>query len=230
LAFITIIYRLIPRPIINKILLTFPFLYRTKFVNYENHLTNQNGIKELLEALSKTLYIEGDIIECGTARCGTTVIMADYLSRKNNKKKIYACDSFSGFDLNELKQERKLGFTNESDNAFAHSSYSYVKKKIERLGFSDTIVLVKGLFQETLPSIKSKFSLALIDCDLKKSTIYAAEMIWPNLSSKAIMLFDDYTSIKYKGAKEGIDFIVNRFKDEIEDHGILNRLYYIHKN
>ena len=44
------------------------------------------------------------------------------------------------------------------------------------------------------------------------------------------MLFDDYTSEMYRGAKNGIDFFVNKFENEIKYHGLKNGLYIIKKS
>ena len=226
-----ILFHFIPKPLINNVLLLFPFLYKTKLVNYETSLISEkNGIHELLNSIEKIIDVDGDIIECGAGRCGATVIMAKFLKLNKINKKIYSCDTFTGFDKNELADEKHSGLSHVSDDAFTHTSLKYVTKKIKKLGYSDYIILKKGLFQNTLPDIKSKFSLALIDCDLKKSLIFAAETIWPHLSKGGIMLFDDYTSDQFEGAKLGIDFIVKKFENELDDFGLLGRLYYIKKN
>lgn len=222
------IFHIIPRPIINNLLLTIPSLYHTSLVNYETNLAGDNGIKELLKGMDEVYDIDGNIVECGSARCGTTVIMANHLLLQKSDKKIYACDTFAGFDMIEFEEEKKIGLTTATNSAFTNSSYEYVKKKIEKLGLTN-IHLTKGLFEDTLPKIHDVFSLALIDCDLKKSIIYSAEQIWPNLSSGGIMLFDDYTSTQYKGAKLAIDHFVDKFKDEMQENRLLDRLYYVRK-
>jgi len=104
----------IPQSILNNILLTFPLLYKTKFVHYESHLAFDNKIEGFLEEFDKVSGIEGDIIECGSARCGTSVIMANHIRKKRINKKIYACDSFQGFD----KEEQKSDLTTSSSDAF----------------------------------------------------------------------------------------------------------------
>ena len=98
----------IPPIIFNNFLLIFPFLYRTKLVNYETDLEENHGIDDLLQQLNMVLNLEGDIIECGSSRCGTSIIIANYLrSKQVYSKMIYACDSFEGFDRYELRQERE---------------------------------------------------------------------------------------------------------------------------
>jgi len=196
----------LPQTVFNNLLLTFPFIYKTKFVNYESNIALGISLEELFNELDKVLELDGDIIECGSARCGTSILIADYLRQKRINKKIYACDTFGGFDQNEHNLEKKSGLTTSKQKAFTHNSFEYVTKKIKKLGFSENITPVKGFFEETLPKLHASFCFALIDCDLKKSIIFSAEQVWKNLSSNGIILFDDYTSDEFKGAKEGIDF------------------------
>ena len=217
----------------NDLLLKFSFLYRTKFINYESQLGKNNGIEDLLTRLNAVLDVEGNIIECGSYVCGTSVIIANYVRSTDTNKKVYALDLFGGgFDLNELADERQAGLTQANDSAFTHTSYEYIKKKIDKLGFSDMIIPVRGLFKDSLPSIDSKFCFVLIDCDLKKSILYCAETIWPKLSKAGVMLFDDYEYELYhafKGPKIAVDEFVHKYRGEISEHGLLNRLYFIMK-
>jgi len=215
----------IPESILNNFLLTFPFLYKTNFVHYESHLAFDKKIEVLLEEFDKVSNIEGDIIECGSARCGTSIIMANHLRKRGISKKIYACDSFQGFD----KEEHKSDLTTSRSTDFTSLSFEYVTKKINKLGFSDIVIPVKGFFEETLPKLQSKYCFALIDCDLEKSLIFSADHIWRQLSKNGIMLFDDYNSEKYRGAQKGIEFFVKKFKNEITDHGFKNGLYIVKK-
>jgi hypothetical protein len=219
----------IPVPLLNALLLTFPFLHRTKLVCYETTLQENHGIDELLMQLSMVLGIRGDIIECGSSRCGASIIMANYLRSKHVHRIIYACDSFEGFNPIELDRERQAGLTEVSDGVFTSTSYEYVKRKIEKLGVEDMVVPIKGFFQDTLPQLESNFCFALIDCDLRESIIYCAEAIWPKLMSDGRIVFDDYTSEFFRGARLGIEFFVNKYGREISEHGLMNRLYYVCK-
>ena len=216
----------------TSLLLKFPFIYRLPFVKYESLLQESKGLEDLLTKLNSVLNLSGDIIECGSAYCGTAVIIAKHLKLKGITKKVYALDFFgSGFDLEELKEERRLGLTEIKDDAFTGGySYEYVKKKIDKLAVSDTVIPVRGHFRDTLPQLKTEFCLSLIDCDLKNSITYCAEMIWPRVPKNGIMLFDDYKTYHvFRGPKIAIDEFVGRHKNEILEHGVLNRLYYIVK-
>lgn len=223
-----------PQRILNNLLLTFPSLYQTKFVQYESYLGTE-GIGDLLAKLRSVVTLEGDIIECGSARCGTSVIIANYLRSNGINKKVYALDSFGrGFDLAELKDERQAGLTRAGNDAFVQTSYRYVTCKIQKLGISDMVIPVKGYFEHTLYGLveSNKICLALIDCDLKKSTTYCAEIIWPKLSKGGAIVFDDYDNDlfrTFKGPKIAVDEFVKKHDNEISDHGFLNRLYYVKK-
>jgi hypothetical protein len=221
---------LLPQSILNGLLLKFPFVYRMKFVNYESGLRDSGGLEDLMERLKGVINVNGDIIECGSDRCGTSVIMAKFLKSKGVSKKIYALDVFgSGFDVNELEEERQLGLTQATNKTFTYNSFDYVKNKIKRLGLDQIIIPVKGLFKDTLPHINSTFCLCLIDCDLKKSMLYSAETVWPKLTKNGIMLFDDYGSSEYKGVKIAVDDFVNKYRTDISVHGLLNKLYQVRK-
>lgn len=216
-----------------SVLLRFPFVYKLPFVKYESLLQEANGIEDLLTKLDRVMKLNGDIIECGSAYCGTSIIIANYLRAKGTTKRVYALDFFgAGFDLHELEEERRLGLTAIKDDAFTVGySYEYVKKKIDRLGLSDTIIPVKGHFRDTLPDIDSEFCLTLIDCDLKNSITYCVETIWPRVPKNGIILFDDYETYDiFRGPKIAIDEFLDKHKNEISEHGMLNRLYYIVKN
>ncbi len=218
-----------PPGVLNTMLLRFPFLYRTKLVFYETNFLGSGEIDELLAQVGTVLDIEGDIIECGSSRCGTSVIMANYLRSRHVSKKILACDSFEGFDRAELNRERKAGLTSAPSDSFTSTSYEYVKKKIAVLGLQEQVIPIKGYFQDVLPNITGPFCLALIDCDLKDSLIYSAETIWPHLSSGGRILFDDYLHPDFKGAKLGVDNFVDKHRAEISEHGLLSCLYYVCK-
>lgn len=223
------IKRLIPSQLLNATLLRFPRLYATRFVSYESNFQDPRIREELLRLLERTLNVPGDVIECGSSRCGTTVIMALYLQAKGSPKRILACDSFQGFDREELQRERNAGLTATPEDAFTSTSYSYVIKKLAVLRLSDRIRPIKGYFQETIPGLAGPFSFALIDCDLKESMLFAAEALWPRLSPGALMLFDDYGEAEFLGAKVGVDEFVSRREREIESHGLLDHFYFAQK-
>lgn len=218
----------IPLPIINNTFLLFPFLYKTRLINYESYL-DETSINELLNFIKNHQDLRGNIIECGCARCGTTVIMGNFLKSNNIKKKIFALDSFEGFDKKELQYERSKDLTQDTSESFTYSSLEYVSNKIKKLKLSNIIVPIKGYFEETLPGIDSEFCMAFIDCDLEKSVTFTAETTWKRLMTGGQLFFDDYISEGYQGVKLAVDAFVKHHDKEIDEHGISSGLYHITK-
>jgi len=214
----------------RELLLCFPSLYATDMVRYEQSLTCEEEVQALLSKLDATLDVPGDIIECGCFLCGTTVLMARHLRQRGCNKRIYACDTFQGFDPAEFSRERQQG-TVSGGGDFTENDLRYVQRKIERLGVAEQITLVKGLFQETLASLPGPFAFAFIDADLHDSMLYAARAIWPHLSADGCCVFDDYANDAFRGATKAIDTFIAEQKPTIRDHGpLLHKMYFASKD
>ena len=141
---------ILPPSLRRRVLLELPPLMR--LLNYEA-VMDEAGLQDLRELLDMTLILQGDIVECGCDRCGTSVIMANQLRSRGVKKTIYACDTFEGFLPDELRRERELGRTEVPQTTFVFPhQYEYVRKKLLRLGMDGQVVPVKGSFQDTFPT------------------------------------------------------------------------------
>src|SRR5262249_58622068 len=127
----------IPPSWLNAALLRFPFLYSTPLLKYETNLFEDHGIEDLLGQLRTVISLNGDIIECGSSRCGASVLMALALRNAGVSKVIWACDSFEGFDLEELRAERESGLTDVNEHAFTSTSFKYVCQKLRALGMDE---------------------------------------------------------------------------------------------
>jgi hypothetical protein len=211
------IKHMIPTPLLNSALLTFPQLYKLPFIRYETNV-GVRGVKTILGILDRVTPLEGNIIECGTSRCGTTAIMAGYLKEKGLNKHIYALDSFEGFPEEEIQKEWAEGLNASATDAFSSTSFEYVSKKLERLGVGNYVTPIKGYFQDTLESVDSDWCFAFVDCDLRDSLVYCAEIIWPRLASGGCILFDDYNAEVHKAASIGVDYFVEKYAAEISEH------------
>jgi predicted O-methyltransferase YrrM len=200
--------------------LIFPQLYA--IVRYESQLS-EDQIAELCEILGKD--IPGDVIECGVYRGGTTVLMALYLRKNRIAKKIYALDSFTGFKRgNGIDEEIQRGLVpDQGRTAFTFTSVDYVQRKLERLGLRDMIEIVPGYFEDTLDTIMDSFCLALIDCDLEKSTEFCLATLWEKVVNGGYIVVDDYTNPGYPGARMACDrFLSNvSYTQRQVRHGLL---------
>ena len=197
--------------------------------DYESVL-DQAGADDLRDALLDIAEVPGDIVECGSWRGGSAMFMADVLRERGIRKRIHACDSYEGFDLDELQAERAAGWTAEEDDAFASTSLKYVAAKIRQRGLDEVVVPVKGYFEETLPSLQGPLSLVLVDCDLSRSALFAAGTLWGRVEPGGIVLFDDYDNGQaFRGIRPAVDGFVAHHSQEVRTHGPMRRLYRVVK-
>ncbi len=218
--------RALPTPALNRILLTAPWLYGLPGVNYETNL-DAAGVGELRAALLATAELPGDVVECGTSRGGSAVLMARHLQALGSSKRLFACDSFEGFDRDELLAERRSGGTTAPDSAFTSTSLDYFRGKLRALHVDDVVVPVPGYFEASLPALGGPFSLAFVDCDLRESMTFCAETLWPRLVSGGRLLFDDYDNAQFPSATQAVDEFADRHGAEIAHHGLLQKLYSV---
>jgi len=227
-------FNAVPLNWLEKILLMFPSLYKLPLIEYESQLLPEHR-NAIINKINDILQhgIDGDIIECGTARCGTTAIISNFLKEHGSEKHLYACDSFGGFIPQELQKEQTLGRTRATEGAFTKNSYEYVSAKMKALDCNN-VTLVKGFFQDTLPNLveNKRFSFAFIDCDLADSMLFVMEQVWPKLSSGGIMLCDDYKVDKSGGVYNAMSKFLERHKSEIAAHGprtSTGKIYFVNK-
>ena len=166
-----------------------------------------------LELLKQIKNVEGDILELGTYKGGSTIIMAHLLKKLKSNKTIFACDSFSGIPY-EDKFSKKM--YENCVGEFGDTNYNYVLEKIKNFGFSKQISVINGLFEDTLYQKLSdkKFSFVLFDCDIYDSTKFGLEFVFPRLANNGIMFFQDYSLDEDNvvwGMKQAVDdFFINK--------------------
>jgi len=147
------------------------------------------GIGNMLDFIKNTENLEGDILELGVYKGGSTIMIARFLKKLGSKKKIYACDSFAG-----LPYDDKFSYTKNAKGMFSDSSANIVKKKFKKFNVDEGIVMIEGLFEDTLYKklADEKFSFVFVDCDLYDATKFSLDFVFPRLAKGGIVLFDEY--------------------------------------
>lgn len=137
---------------------------------------------EILKFASDQVTIDGAFLEMGVCT-GRTI---NFIAALNPTKKIYGFDSFKG-----LPQEWERPDTVVPKGAFALKSEKF-KPPVLR-----NVILVVGLFQNTLPEFKRNvlkdkpISFLHIDCDIYASTSEVFAHLGENIVSNTIILFDE---------------------------------------
>lgn len=162
------------------------------YPKYHSELEDQQdpiGIGALLQFILETENLKGDILELGTYKGGTTIILALFLKKINSTRRIYSCDTFSG-----LPYDDKFSRTKDAQGKFSDVKYDDVLQKIRKFGVNDKIQLIKGRFEKTLQRYltQNEFSLVFVDCDLYDAVKYSLEFVYPRLNKGGIIAFDEY--------------------------------------
>ena len=144
----------------------------------------------LLQSILETSYLEGDIIELGTYKGGSTTLIAHHLKTTRSKKHIYACDTFEGHPYDDITSacyclKRGMG---------GDSSVNYVENKFRKFKVSDKIAIVKGKFEDTLLRQLGDrvFALAFLDCDLYQSGKFCYSFLYPRIVPGGCIVVHDY--------------------------------------
>ena len=165
-------------------------------------------IGHLCKFILKTEHLDQDIIEFGVASAGLTIILAHFLKKIGSKRKIIGCDTFEGFPYDD-----KYEFNRHRKCECCGIKFDQILEKIKKYDVNDKIVLVKGMFEETLYQKLSdkKYSLVFIDCDLYDSTKISLDYSLPRLVKGGIIAFDEYESEEKETPAYGETIAANEF-------------------
>lgn len=179
----------------------------------------------MLKKIDETKNLKGDILELGTHKGGSTILLAKYLLSTNDPRKIYAADWFKGLPYSD-----EFGNTDEKKQAkgrLTDTSKEFVEKKFKQFKVDDKIIIIDGLFEETLYKKLNEhiFSFVFIDCDLYKSAKFALEYIDTHLENDGIVFLHDYSNFlnrpKYDwGIIKAADEYVSKHKVKFTENPI----------
>ena len=73
------------------------------------------------------------------------------------------------------------------------------------------VSLIKGTFKEVTPNFKDKIAILHLDGDLYESYLTCLNNLYDNVVKNGVIIFDEYYSHKYPGARVAVDEF---FKDK----------------
>lgn len=176
--------------------------------------------------------IEGDIVECGVWRGGSSMVMAKKLSElQNTDRQLFMYDTYEGMSEpteNDLQhdgqnaQNMLATSDKEIDQIWCYSALDEVKQNMQSTGFPlDKINFVQGKVEETIPNvIPKKIAILRLDTDWYESTKHEMEHLFPLLVKGGVLIIDDYGH--WQGARKAIDEYLTAHNIQI----LLNRIDY----
>lgn len=176
-------------------------------------------MKSLLNAADAVILAEvpGDFLEFGVALGGSGICLA---SRLDEGRSYLGFDVFgmipapSEADGEPVQQRYRKIAAGEAKGIDGDQYYGYVENLRDKVAESfasfglpvdgDRILLVKGLFEETIKAHESTtIALAHIDCDWYESVKCCLDFVWPRLSEGGLVIMDDYNF--WEGARKATD-------------------------
>lgn len=157
--------------------------------------------------------ITGDIVECGTYLGGALAVMAKMHEKTVTDKvrTIWGFDTFAGIPLPSKKDGERASPRGHSNDLVA--TLEDCKKTLDLAGVDKkNVVLVKGLFQETLITTKEQISgiaVLRLDGDWYDSTMVCLEQLYDKVVVGGWIIIDDYGH--WEGCKKAVDeFLASR--------------------
>jgi len=145
--------------------------------------------------------VRGNAVECGVARGGSGATVAIALNEADPSRQVFLFDTFEGLPSptrEDPDYERAVQKTGK-----CRGELEVVDNLFRGLRLRNYL-LVKGLFQETLPLADTgKISLLHLDGDWYESTKVCLENLWDRVCEGGIVQIDDYG--EWRGCKKAVD-------------------------
>ena len=163
---------------------------------------SMSGLKRLddLQACVESVVadrVEGDVIECGVWRGGTSILARAALDTVGDDRLVWLADSFQGLpppDLEAFPQDRELDLSRFD---FLAVPADEVRDYFARFGLDRSVRIVEGFFDESLPPLRGqRWSVVRLDGDTYESTRVALDSLYPGLAAGGYLIVDDYQLIR----------------------------------
>ena len=176
-------------------------------------MTNARRQHDLWENIAVVEPLDGDYVETGVYRGGSSMIMALTLLRMGKAHNtLWLYDTFQGMprpNARETKirtREKCSDIYEKKDRRWCYSTLDEVKKNMARTGYDPAnIRYVKGKVENTLrraENLPDKIKLLRLDTDFYESTKAALKYLYPLLVEGGYIIIDDYNA--FSGCKEAV--------------------------
>lgn len=200
-----------------------PFLPRV----YRGALDRYLYFKDMVESVAD---VEGDIVECGVSIGHGALLFSLLGEYVGTRRTYYGFDSFEGFPDPVAKDEK----TPITGRGFWANPPETVMKVLRDGRLTDDFIrghirLVKGWFNETLPSYEGRIALLHLDCDLYDSYKIALETFYPKVQPGGVIMFDEYGDARWPGATKAIDEFFAGKPECVQPHPKCTWKYHVRK-
>ena len=181
-------------------------------------MTGPIRIYSLIEAVRYIVKndIPGDFLECGVYKGGSMMAVAlTLMSMGVSDRKLWLFDTFAGMPKPEdvdVNFRGKPAIEKFSRHRIDDESSTWVNVPLEDVrdamrltGYPEkNINYIKGMVEDTIPGQAPELlALLRLDTDWYRSTKHEMVHLYPRVSSKGVVIVDDYAF--FKGAQKAVD-------------------------
>jgi O-methyltransferase len=173
-------------------------------LDWPAHAETMVGLRRLdnvAECVADVLQreVDGDLLEAGVWRGGTTILMRGVLAAYGeHDRRVWVADSFQGLPApapDAFPADAGLDYTVHPELSVG---VRQVQANFERYGLlDDQVRFLVGWFKETLPRADiDRLAVLRLDGDLYESTMDALEALYPKLSVGGYCIVDDFGALE----------------------------------
>ncbi len=153
---------------------------------------------ELWDSVRQLTRVKGDILEVGTWRGGSGVLMGVAARLSGHTEPVWLCDTFTGIPRSSERDPNYKG------GEHSDCSADNVRKLAKTMNTS--VSLLEGIYPDvTGEKGPQVIKLAHIDVDVYESVKKVFEYIWPRMVPGGMVLFDDYGFMGADGVRQYVD-------------------------
>ena len=180
-------------------------------------MTSAHRMNALHEAVKYIVAakIEGDIVECGVWRGGSTMVAALTLLGLNvEPRDLYLYDTFEGMSEPSEKdittdgrnaRDRWEKSQEGNTNQWCYAPLDDVKNNLASTNYPEIkLHFVQGKVEDTIPNTAPRrIAILRLDTDWYESTYHNLLHLYPRLAIGGVLILDDYGA--WEGAREATD-------------------------
>ena len=183
--------------------------YKILPCRFGESLIDPERLQFLLFLLQNQIYkkLDGDVIECGVFRGGSSIRMGLLLKDLKSDKKIHAIDTFEGFPFRSKEDpERMIQY----NTVLSTTDYESVKQAVKKKG-ADNVILYKGECDKIFHSLNDKkFCFAHIDVDIYLSVKQCIEFLKDRMVEGGVIMFDEYNKPQAAGETKAVNELLGK--------------------
>jgi hypothetical protein len=186
------------------------FMAAIKAARERGSLLSDNKLANLYLILRYAMPEDGHVFEFGSFKGGSAVFMATALKQLGRRTRIFAFDTFEGMPETDLVRDL------HRKGDFAKSDFEGLNEYVAEHDLSSHLVLVKGLFDQTLPGVLSQGhrpGLVHIDCDIYEPIKYVIRACRPHFLAGSHIVLDDPLHGSCLGAFDAVQELLVRELD-----------------